>query len=416
MPEVKRFLDLISAEEALRRLGAFGAQRTESVDSRKALGRVAAEEVRACDDIPHFFRSNMDGYAVRAEDTLAASSRSAVPLRVIGTVAMGEETHLRVMPGTAARISTGGMMPEGTDAVVLVEHTEELPDDRVAVRESVTPGQSTVAIGEDMRAGDLVFTRGHRFRAGDVGVLTGIGRTTVEVFTLPCVGVVATGDEIVEPDAELPPGRVRNVNEYLLTALATRCGAIVHDYGVIGDDPGVLERTLERGLAENDVVFVSGGSSKGTKDLTRSAFEAIAGAEILFHGIAIAPGKPTLLAKIGNKALMGVPGNPAAVAVVFTIFGGPLVRALGGEPLNRVLALRPRVRARLAAAIPATEGRDDFTRVRLEGGDGGLPLAHAIRGKSVALSTIARADGVVRVPASSAGYEAGAEVEVLLLD
>jgi molybdopterin molybdotransferase len=413
---VKRFLDLISAEEAMRRLSGFTAERIEIIDSRKALGRVAAGEVRAREDIPHFFRSNMDGYAVRAEDTLGASNRAAVPLTLVGTVAMGETTRLRVTAGTAARISTGGMMPEGADAVVLVEHTEELPGGRVAVRESVTAGQSTIAIGEDMRAGDLVFVRGHRFRGGDVGVLTGIGRGTVEVFAVPRVGVIATGDEIVEPEAELPPGRVRNVNEYLLAALATRCGAIVHDYGVIGDDADVLGHTLERGLAENDVVFVSGGSSKGAKDLTRAAFEAIPGAEILFHGISIAPGKPTLLAKIGGKALMGVPGNPAAVAVVFTLFGAPLVRVLGGEPLERILTLRPRVRARLAAPIPSMEGRDDFTRVRLESSDGDLPVAHAIRGKSVALSTIARADGVVCVPASSTGFAAGTEVDVLLLD
>jgi molybdopterin molybdotransferase len=413
---VKRFLDLISAEEAMQRLDGFSAERIETTDSRKAMGRVAASEIRSKEDIPHFFRSNMDGYAVRAEDTLGASHRTAVSLTVVGTVAMGEATDLRVTPGCAARISTGGMMPEGADAVVLVEHSEELPGGRVAIRENVRAGQSTVAIGEDMRAGDLVFVRGHRFRGSDVGVLTGIGQTTVEVFAVPRVGVIATGDEIVEPDAELPPGRVRNVNEYLLAALAARCGATVHDYGVIGDDPDVLARTLEVAVAENDVTFVSGGSSKGAKDLTRSAFEAIPGAEILFHGISIAPGKPTLLAKIGSKALMGVPGNPAAVAVVFTIFGEPLVRALGGEPLARILMLRPRVRARLATRIPATEGRDDFTRVRIEAGNGALPIAHAIRGKSVALSTVARADGLVRVPASSGGLAADAEVDVLLLD
>jgi molybdopterin molybdotransferase len=413
---VKRFLDLISAEEAMRRLEGFAAERIETIDSRSAVGRVAASEIRAKDDIPHFFRSNMDGYAVRAEDTLGASKRSALSLAVIGTVAMGEDTELRISAGKAARISTGGMMPEGADAVVLVEHTEELPGNRVAVRESVVAGQSTVAIGEDMRAGDLVFERGHRFRASDVGVLTGIGQTTIEVFTLPRVGVIATGDEIVEPDAELPPGRVRNVNEYLLAALAARCGTTVHDYGVIGDDPDALRRALEEAVAENDAVFVSGGSSKGTKDLTRAAFESIPGTEILFHGIAIAPGKPTLLAKIGGKALMGVPGNPAAVAVVFTLFGEPLVRALGGEPLERILALRPRVRARLATRIPAAEGRDDFTRVRLDPVDGDLPIAHSILGKSVALSTIARADGLVRVPASSSGLAAGTEVDVLLLD
>lgn len=413
---MKRFLDLIDLDEAERHLEAFGCSRTERIDCRKSLGRVAAEDVVAHEDVPHFFRSNMDGYAVRAEDTSAASATHAVVLELAGSVAMGEETCLHVVSGTAARISTGGMMPDGADAVVIVEHTEELPDRRVAIRSGVAPGQNTVAIGEDLISGDLVFHRGHRFRAADVGVLSGIGQTVVNVHAVPRVGVIATGDEIVEPEAALPPGRVRNVNEYLLVALATRTGAAVNDYGVIGDDEAALRATLERAVAENDAVFVSGGSSKGAKDLTRATIEGLEEAMVLFHGVAMAPGKPTLLAKVGEKAVMGVPGNPAAVAVVFTLLGAPLVRALGGEPLARAMLLRPRTRAKLTEAVPAIEGRTDFTRVRIECGPDGDTWARPLRGKSVALSTIARADGLVRVPPTGHGFAAGQEVEILLFD
>jgi molybdopterin molybdotransferase len=414
---MKRFLDLVTLPEAERSLGAFTVVGgVESIDARDALGRVGATDTRSRDDIPHFFRSNMDGYAVRAADTLAAAPGAAVALEVIGTVAMGEDTSLRVGPGTAARISTGGMMPAEADAVVLVEHTEELPGGRVAVQRSVAPGQSTVAIGEDLRAGNLVFARGHRFRATDVGVLTGIGLSKVDVYERTRVGVIATGDEIVEPEDDLPPGKVRNVNEYLLVALARRAGAAVNDYGVIGDDAELLGRTIRAALAENHVVFVSGGSSKGAKDITRATLEDLPESTILFHGISIAPGKPTLLANAGGKAVMGVPGNPAAVAVVFTLLGAPLIRVLGGEPLERVLLLRPRTRARLTEGVPATDGRVDFTRVRLEPASEGTPSAHPLRGKSVALSTIARADGVVRIPASGDGLAAGDLVDVLLFD
>ena len=413
---MKRFLELVTADQATERLGEFSATRTETIEARHALGRVAARELRAREDVPHFFRSNMDGFAVRAEDTLGASATAAVELRIVGTVLMGEIPSCRVGAGTAARISTGGMMPEGANAVVIVERTEELPGDRVAIRESVSPCDSTIAIGEDLHANDLVFPVGHRFRAADVGVITGVGHARIEVFALPRAGVIATGDEIVEPDAPLPPGRVRNVNEYLLAALATRNGAIVNDYGVIGDDLELLRRTVARALDENDAVFISGGSSKGAKDSTRGAIEALGNAEILFHGISIAPGKPTILARVGEKAVMGVPGNPAAVAVTFTLFGGPLLRVLGGEPLAQVLLRRPRIRATIASDLVAPEGRDDYIRVRLEGGDGGMPVAHPQRGKSVALSTIARADGLVRVSAGGRSFHKGSEVEVLLLD
>ncbi len=413
---VKPFLNVLTAEQAYAQLACVEAMATENVPSRRSLGRVLAASVTAREDVPHFFRSSMDGFAVRAADTYGADETSSVALRLIGEVLMGTEALQPIEPGTLLRVSTGAMMPPGADAVVIVEDTEE-SSGRVLVRRAVVPGQNTVAIGSDLRQGDAVFEAGHRIRGSDVGVITGVGCSEVTVHRRPTVGVAATGDEIVEPEDELPRGRVRNVNEYLLESMSAATGATVIDYGVIRDDESALTAMLERALVECDVLLLSGGSSMGTRDLVLATISRTPGAEVLFHGIAIAPGKPTMLARAGHTAILGVPGNPASAAVVFALFGRTLIRLREGEHLDRILLTRPRLRARAAQSIASTPGREDYVRVRLQRGDGDddLPLAVPQRGNSGAISTIARADGLLRIPRSVEGVDAGAEVEVLLL-
>jgi len=421
---VKPFLRLRTTEEAYAELARTLALGVENVPARSALGRVLAEPVTAREDVPHFFRSNMDGFAVRASDTFAASEEASVSLRLAGEVAMGEHARDRLEGGCAIRVSTGAMMPPGADSVVIVENTEEHAGN-VLVRRTVVPGQNTIAIAEDLRAGETVLEAGHRLRGSDVGVVTGVGRAEVLVYRIPRVGVAATGDEIVEPEDELPPGRVRNVNQYLLGSMARSVGAEVIDYGVIRDEETALDDLFSSAMRECDVLLLSGGSSKGTKDYVLSSIQRVPGAEVRFHGVAIAPGKPTMLADAGKLAVLGVPGNPSAAAVVFVLFGSVLIRLRGGEKLSRILATRPRVRARLASDLSSTPGREDYVRVRLGDlsspgtgadvtGDDGLPLATPLRGKSVTISTIARADGLLRIPRSSEGLAAGSEVEVLL--
>jgi molybdopterin molybdotransferase len=412
---MKPFLKLKTTEEAWAALATVSALATETIGARDALGRVLAAPVTAREDVPHFFRSNMDGFAVRAADTAGAGEEHSVALHLAGEVFMGETAVQPLGAGEAIRVSTGAMMPPGADAVVLVEHTEER-DGRVQVRRPVASLAHTIAVAEDLREGEEVLPRGHRVRGSDVGVLTGVGRSRVEVHRVPRVGVAATGDEIVEPEDDLPPGRVRNVNQYLLGSMARALGASVVDYGVVRDEDDALDRLFERAGRECDVLLLSGGSSKGSKDLVTGALARVPGSTLHFHGIAIAPGKPTMFAEAGSLAILGVPGNPAAAAVVFVLFGSVLVRLREGESLARILATRPRVRARLAEDLASTPGREDWIRVKLSerDDDGGLPLATPLRGKSVAISTIARADGLLRIPRSSEGLAAGTEAEVLL--
>lgn len=411
---VKPFFNVLTAEQAYAQLASLDVLATETIASRRSLGRVLAAPISAREDVPHFFRSNMDGFAVRARDTYGASETSSVSLPLIGEVLMGTEALRAIEPGTLLRVSTGAMMPPGADAVVVVEDTEE-SGGHILVRRAVVPGQNTVAIASDLKKGELVFEAGHRIRGSDVGVITGVGCAEVTVHRRPTVGVAATGDEIVEPEDDLPSGRVRNVNQYLLGSMSAATGATVVDYGVVRDNEAALTAVLERALAECDVLLLSGGSSMGTRDLVLATIARVPGAEVLFHGIAIAPGKPTLLARAGRTAILGVPGNPASAAVVFALFGRTLIRLREGEHLDRILLTRPRVRARVLQPIASTPGREDYVRVRLERGDGDLPVAVPQRGNSGAISTIARADGLLRIPRSVEGFEAGAEVEVLLL-
>ncbi len=417
---MKPFLRLKTTPEALAEIARATPLGVETVDARTALGRVLAEAVTAREDVPHFFRSNMDGFAVHAADTAGASEESSVALELAGEVAMGEEAREPLPAGAAIRVSTGAMMPPGADAVVIVEHTEEEAG-RVLVRRAAAPLQNTIAIAEDLRAGEVVLEAGHRLRGSDVGVVTGVGRSRVVVHRVPRVGVAATGDEIVEPEDELPPGRVRNVNQYLLGSMARAAGATVVDYGVVRDDEAMLDDLFARARRDCDVLLLSGGSSKGAKDLVQSSIRRVPGAEVRFHGIAIAPGKPTMFAECDGLSVLGVPGNPSAAAVVFVLFGSVLIRLRAGERLPRILAARPRVRARLASTLSSTPGREDWIRVRLADpdlaslDDGDLPVATPLRGKSVTVSTIARADGLLRIPRSSEGLAAGTEVEVLLL-
>ncbi len=409
------FFSLISSDQAYQHIGGFAPLGTEAVGWRESLGRVLAADVVAANDVPHFVRSNMDGYAVRAEDTFGATDASPLRLRLSGEVAMGSEAAVKVEKGCLVRVSTGAMMPPGADAVVIVENTEEDGAGGVLLRTGAVPGQNTIKIGEELQAGETVIRAGRRIKAADLGALTVAGADTVAAHRRPRAGIIVTGDEIVDPGRELQPGEVRNVNQYVLCASAAGAGAEVHDYGVIGDDPRQFAAALARATPECDAIFLSGGSSKGRKDFSLSSIAALPGGEIVFHGVAIAPGKPTILARAGKCAVMGLPGNPAAAAIVFALFGATLLRVLGGEHLDKILATRALARVVVGEDIRSTQGREDYIRVRIDAAVDGLPVAFPLRGKSAAITTMARADGLLRVPQSSEGAQAGTVLEVMLL-
>ena len=421
---VKSFFRVVTTDEARARIAAFAPVGTETIAVAKALGRVLAGDLAAAVDLPHFHRANMDGYAVRAQDTFGASASIPAYLRLAGTIEMGSQAKRPLGKGEAMRIATGGMLPPGGDAVVMIEYTEEMSGATVSdgsasgaaveVHRSVAPWENVLRVGEDIAKGEPIFARGRRLRARDLGALTGVGITRVRVFRRPRAVLISTGDEIVAPDATPRPGQVRNINAYSLIAMATEAGVTVTDFGVLRDRRDALQKALARALARHDVVVISGGSSVGAKDITLDVIRSFARSEIIFHGISVAPGKPTILARALGKPVLGLPGHPQSALVIFDIFGAPLLRVLGGEDPATVFTPARTVRARLSQNVASQPGREDYIRVTVAQRDG-QRIAEPLPGKSGAIFNLVKADGLVRIAANAEGLEAGAEVEVILL-
>lgn len=417
-PPVKPFFRVVSpaeAREAFARVSVIG---TEDVPVEQCAGRVLADTLFVPEDQPSFHRAHMDGYAVRARDTFGASSSIPAYLKLAGAVEMGKAPEAALRRGCAMRIATGGMLPEGADSVVMIEYTEEVAGGQVEIQKAVSPWEHVIRIGEDIAAGAEVFPGGRRLRPRDVGALTGIGVTEVKVHRRPRVALIGTGDEIVDPSATPAPGQVRNVNQYSLNAMALDAGADVLDLGVCPDEPETFERLLHQGLAEADAVWVSGGSSVGTKDMTLDVIARVPRSEIVFHGISVAPGKPTILALVerddgSSQPILGLPGHPVSALVIGDVFGVPLLRSQGGEPARIAFSPRNVARARLARNIDSSAGREDYVRVRLRE-EGGARIAEPLPGKSGAVFSLVHADGYVVVDLNREGIEAGEDIEVVL--
>jgi molybdopterin molybdotransferase len=334
-------------------------------------------------------------------------------LKLVGAIDMGKEVKRALKKGETMRIATGGMLPPGADAMVMVEYTEEMGDGTVEIQRSVSPWENILRIGEDIRKGAPIFPAGRRLRAQDLGALTGVGVTKVPVYSRPVVALISTGDEIVTPEQTPKPGQVRNVNQYSLRAMIAEAGGTTLDLGVVKDDRLAFAQAMASALKKADVVMVSGGSSVGTKDMAVDVICAFPRSELFFHGISIAPGKPTIFAKAAGKPVMGLPGHPVSALVVFALFGAPLMRMMGGETAETAFAPLRTTRARLAQNVASAPGREDYVRVTLERRDG-VQVAVPLPGKSGAIFSLVQADGMVCIPHNEEGKEAGEEVEVIL--
>ncbi|WP_258358636.1 molybdopterin molybdotransferase MoeA [Moorella sulfitireducens] len=407
--ELFRVVTLAEARRLLSRYWPLPGRQEVVLPLLAALGRELARPVVAQDDVPGFTRATMDGYAVRAVDTFGAGEREPVILHLVGEVAMGQPAKVTVGPGQAVAVATGSMIPAGADAVVMVENTEILAEGRVAVFKPVAPGQDLVRRGADARAGTRVLPAGRTLRPQDLGILASLGVTQATVYEPWRVGILATGNEIVPPDAEPAPGQVRDINSYTLAGLAGQCGAEVTLYGIAPDDLEALTARVRQAMSENHMVLLSGGSSVGTRDLTVQVLAGLGQPGLLFHGVAVRPGKPTVAAVAGDKMILGLPGHPVSAMVVFRILIEPLLRYGGYDHFLG----KGTVAARLSRTITSTPGREDYIRVRLEAGPGGF-LAVPVPGGSSMISSMVQADGLITVPLEEEGLEAGAQVEVKL--
>lgn len=401
------FFQVAGTREVLEAFSWVRPGPPERVPLLDALGRVIAADVVAGLDIPHFTRAAMDGYAVSAADTFGSSESQPAYLTLKGAIAMGRAPQGRVAPGEAWSIATGGMLPHGADAVVMWEQTRERGD-LVEVFRPVAPGEHVVTVGEDVREGERILTAGRVLRPADIGLLAGLGLPEVEVRRRPRVAILSTGDELVGTEETPGPGQVRSVNQYSLGAWVRHCGGEAVLLGQVGDDEDAILVRVREGLPQAEIFLISGGSSAGLRDHTRRIVEALGEPGLLFHGIAVRPGKPTVVGAHCGCPLFGLPGHPISAMVIFLVLVRPLLNRMLGIPRGSGVS---RVLARLTDNLPSQAGREDYYQVNLCQGETGMEAFPIFR-KSGLVTAMVRGCGMVRVPPESEGLEAGEVVEV----
>jgi len=399
-----KFLNVVTVAEAIRAAVTIAPSVvTECVRVEQSAGRVLAAAITADSDIPGFDRSIVDGYAVRSSDTTGASDAIPSQLFTAGRVIMGTGgLNVVIREGQCAYIPTGGILPEGADAVVMVEYTEEAGD-IVLVKKPVSHGENVLLRDEDFKQGELIFSPGRRITPQEAGVLAACGNNRVQVAKKPVVGIISTGNELVPVSEKPGPGQVRDANASMLAAWLNEYGCIPELFGIVPDERCAFEEGIEKALSTCDLILLSGGSSKDDRDMTAGVIAAKG--EVIVHGIAIAPGKPTIIGRIAGKPVIGLPGHPASAFVVLIAIVRPLIDTMLGLE-------RPQLRTRKATLtenVPSQRGREEYVRVRVEG-----EMATPLFGKSGLLNTLVRSDGLVRIPAGYEGLEKGSSVEVIL--
>jgi molybdopterin molybdotransferase len=403
----REFFTTRTVAEALAGFRPGRRTRTETVPLHLALRRVPAEPVTAPHPLPGFPRSTVDGYAVRAADTYGVSEGLPGYLTVTGAVRMGAAPEEAVTPGCAIAIPTGAVIPPGADAVVMIEYTAEVMPGTIEVVRPVAPGDGVVRADEDARPGDEIVSGGRPLRPQDLGMLAAAGVTSVTVNKKPVVTIFSTGDEVVPADTpELKPGQVRDATAAALAALVADAGGAPVFGGIMPDDPGTLETALRGALPASDVLVISAGSSVGARDETANAVARLGQPGIWCHGLAIKPGKPTLLAECAGVPVIGLPGNPRSALVVFRLIGAPVIRLVGGCTAP---SPEPTTRARLSRDLASATGRLDVVQVKVDAG-----LAVPVFGLSALLSVLTAADGYIVIPDEATGLDAGSEVNVIL--
>jgi len=409
------FFTIISREDFTALLASFPPLPTETIHLSSAAGRILGEDLTAAHDWPLLNRSCMDGFAVNARDLFGATESNPGYLECTATLPIDVLPSVILMPGECARITTGGVLPDGADAVVMVEHTGEMDGTTIEIRKSVAPGENVMQQGEDARTGTPALTTGTLMRPQEIGLAAALGFENFAAVRQPRVGILSTGDELIDIGKTPVPGKVRDVNSLTIAALAAQAGAVPTTYGIIKDDLASLTAALTKAIAENDLVLLSGGSSIGVRDLTVQALESIPDSELLAHGVALSPGKPTILGRVGTKPVLGLPGQVTSALVVMHVLILPLIRHIQNDPRAFDPTRRPMRRAVLARNVASKPGREDYVRVRFEERPHDLPLAHPVLGKSGLLRTMVRADGLAAIPADSEGLYESQNIDVWLV-
>ncbi len=373
-------------------------------------GRVLAADIKSSCNIPAFRRSTVDGYAVVARDTQGASESIPVFLNITNEVRIGYEAEFNIISGQCAYVPTGGMVPDGADAVVMVEYCEQLDEISLAVNDSVSVGRNLVAIGEDIRSGELVLKKGTMLRPQEIGALASLGIAVVPVYKKMRLTLISTGDELVALGDEPQLGQIRDINTYALKSLAIKHGFEVVGAHVLNDDEDLLKSVISNSMISSDIIAVSGGSSKGKKDMTAKVLDELSKPGVFIHGISIKPGKPTILGydEESDTVLLGLPGHPVAALLIFELIAIWLKNSLEWRPEKKAIF------AKMDINIASDPGKTTIQTVKLSENENGY-IASPVFGKSGLMSTLTLADGYTIIEMNKEGLQKGEQVKVFLL-
>jgi len=408
------FFNVKTSTEVFKILEKFEPLGDEMLPLEQTLGRVLSRDIIAQEDLPGFSRATMDGYAVRARDTFGATESLPALLDVTGEVIMGQIPAMPVGPGQAVRISTGGMLPENADGVAMVEYCHSLDENTIEVSYTISHLENVIQPGDDLRKGTVILKKGAILRPQDLGVIAGLGQPELRVYKRPKVAIISTGDEVIPIEQNPAPGQIRDINRYSLSALCRQAGAEPISIGLCPDNFEQLRSMVEQGLRAADTVWISGGSSVGTRDLTLKVFESFDNMELLVHGISVRPGKPTIIARINSTLIVGLPGHVASAMIVAQIFLAPFIARLSGWK-DISVQLYNHVKAELSRGIESASGRDDYIRIKLDKKEEKL-IANPIFGKAGLISTLVEADGLIKIDRNTEGLYQGEDVEVILFN
>ncbi|OEG63232.1 MAG: molybdopterin molybdenumtransferase MoeA [Halanaerobium sp. MDAL1] len=417
---MREFLELNPPEKFWEEIKSFLSNKSlsrEKLNLENSLGRILAEDIFSPVDLPPFSRSTVDGYAVKAADTAGASASMPTYFEIAGSIEMGKGTELKLKNGQAAAIPTGGMLPEGTDAVLMIEDTEKIDENTIESFKSLAVGENLVQKAEDIAAGELLFKKGHKLMARDIGALAGLGITEFNAFSRAEVSVISTGDELISAEAEADAGQIRDINSYSITSYLNKIGAAAKKVGIVEDKFEKLKEAVKNELGQ-DLVLISGGSSVGIKDMTIDLLNSLGEPGVLLHGLAIKPGKPTILAVIEDTIVIGLPGHPASAWTVNNILVAEIVRVLNGEKEAAEIGIQENkypIKAQLTRSLVSDKGREEYIPVRIIKENNKL-LAEPLLGKSSLITNLAHGDALLRVPRNQEGKEKGELVELTLIE
>lgn len=384
----------------------------ENILIEEAYRRVTYEDIVSPEDLPGFDRSTVDGFVVKSSDTFGAKETSPAYLTVKGEIPMGKIPEFSISQGESAFIATGGMLPEGADAVVMIEHVNIVSENLIEVLKAASPGENVIFKDEDVKRGETIIRAGHRLKPHDIGILAGLGITQVKVVKKPVISIILTGDEIIPHTEKVTLGKVRDINSFTLAGLSTENGAIPLKIGIVKDEYNEIKEVVKKAYSLSDIILITGGTSAGVKDLTAKIINEIGSPGVIFHGALIKPGKPIIGGVCNGKPVFGLPGHPVAVYICFELFVKPVIeRMLGLTDKN----FKKIIKAKMSRNIPSQAGREDFIRVFLEEKNGQL-WANPLLSKSGLIMSLTKADGIVHIPADLLGIEEGEEVFVEIID